>query len=149
MKNWWKRVLGFDDGPSTPERHLEIRPTHECFDDAIDFMVQQLKIDPSLMHKRDLLLVHGICLTPDGKPFAHAWVEQGNIVWNSGNLLEQKIYTAIDRKQFYSECRVTHSTKYSPREMIAYNVTFNNFGPWVLEYRKLCLDNHNHHHHQS
>ena len=126
-----------------------IRPTHHCFDDALEYLsarlVADLAIEPSLR------LVHGILLCPGAgvgldadQPFAHAWVEEvtadrGVIVWQAGVLEDgQKVVFAVAREEFRAAMRVQASTAYTCREACAENARTGMYGPWRPEYQALC-----------
>lgn len=56
---------------------MTIHPTHTCFDDALELIELLVKEHPELKEDigENMLIVHAICLMPDGSPYAHAWVE--------------------------------------------------------------------------
>jgi hypothetical protein len=120
----------------------EIRPTHTCFDDALEFFAERLKAKPALAKANGFVLVHGVLLAPsgphEGEPFAHAWVEEAGEVWNSGLLEGQLIYYAVDRDEWYREMRLQDSTRYSPRAAWEANERSGHNGPWEERYRALC-----------
>ena len=67
-----------------------------CFDDALDFLQQRVSRRPALADR--LRLVHGIVLAPPGTiglapdtRYAHAWVLDGDVVWQAGLLNDIKI----------------------------------------------------------
>ena len=121
-----------------------VLPTHTCFDDALDYLVHRIRADPSLFSADQLYLVHGIALAPEGQhagePFAHAWVEEHDKVWQAGILADDgvRIYYAMDRAEFYEKWRIQKSTRYTAKEADEENVRSNHYGPWLEEYRELC-----------
>lgn len=129
---------------------MTILPTGTCFDDALDFISERVKREPRLALTGDLILVHGICLAPEGRragePFSHAWVEDSTtevnppleIVWQGGVLDGQRIWYAMPRAEFESKLRPQKSTRYTMREAALENKRTNHFGPWVEEYSNLC-----------
>lgn len=116
-----------------------IYPTHTCFDDALDLLTEAIKMNPGAAHTDELKLVHGICVAPDGKEYAHAWVESlGKTVWFIGILDGKYQQFAADLKEYYAETRVVETTKYTPLEAWAENYRHANYGPWVERYKGLC-----------
>ncbi len=121
-----------------------ILPTHRCFDDMLDYLALRLRNDKRLVPQ--LFLVHGILLNPDnGEPFAHAWVEERQVVWNSGILdgVDQtvdgsKIYFSCSRVEWYVEMKPQHFTRYTAAQASSENVRSGHYGPWVEAYRALC-----------
>lgn len=125
-----------------------IRPTNTCFDDALDFIAERVKRDVELaLHETRLILVHGICLAPEGpligEPFAHAWVEERapgepKQVWQGGILDGERVYYGIDADEFAQMLRPQKVTRYTVREAWLENERTEHFGPWVAEYEALC-----------
>jgi hypothetical protein len=120
---------------------VNVFPTHTCFDDALDYLAHRLK-----QNRRDakrLVLVHGILLAPEGakkdQPFAHAWVEESDRVWQDGLLEDgRRVTWAMSVAEFREKMRPQKETRYTVREAVAENLRTNHFGPWVEEYRALC-----------
>jgi len=115
-------------------------PTSHCFDNALDFISDGLIQNPE---DRDalvdeLLLVHGICLAPDGHPYAHAWVEDGDRCIFCGILDGELGYFATSHAEYYAEMRVQDVTRYTVRAALAHNRATNHYGPWEARYRDLC-----------
>lgn len=115
-----------------------ILPTHHCFDDALECLVWRLSIDPSRGDDPALVLVHAIRIACDGTPYAHAWVEDGDLVWDAGILNGQKIAYAAQRAEYYAATTIQEQTRYTAREALAENRRAGNYGPWVQAYRVLC-----------
>lgn len=115
-------------------------PTHTCFDDALDMMASFLDHDPRSVER--LLLVHAICLVPEGpdkdQPFAHAWLEDGEEAWQAGFLDGVKVQFACRVADMVTELRVQHATKYTARQARDENHRSGHYGPWVEKYRALC-----------
>jgi hypothetical protein len=133
-------------------------PTHHCFDDALDFIGERVKVDPGLV--LTLQLVHAIVLTPReqllpapadvvlppaDEPFAHAWVEETingvPVVWVSGLTAPRdgaRVFVAIPWVTFYATMRVQQATVYTCREACEENRRSGTYGPWRPEYRALC-----------
>jgi len=124
---------------------MTIFPTHHCFDDALDLLVQFLREDPAggLEHSR-FWLVHGIARYPEGQPhagerFAHAWVETfDKRVWDCGVLDGELITYSVDRAEFYEKLRIETTTRYSARAAWDENRRSGTYGPWQPEYQALC-----------
>ncbi len=116
-----------------------IYPTGHCFDDALDLIAALLQLaeTPEVLADR-LVLVHGICLAPDGKPCAHAWVEDGDRCLFSGMLGGEQHVFAARHEAYYADLRVQEVTRYSVREAWAANRRHGTYGPWVPRYQALC-----------
>ncbi len=107
-----------------------IYPTHSCFDDAID-RLQELGGAATL--------VHAICVGDDGTRYAHAWVEHGGVVWDSGQLADgRRVSYAADLLDFYRERRVQQKWRYTILEMLRENRRHGTYGPWEPDLRALC-----------
>lgn len=119
-----------------------IRPTNTCFDDALDWIVFRLAADAGALDK--LVLAHGICLIPEGpeegRPFAHAWVEEGEEAWDFGILNGEKVAYAQPKEQHAQNLRVQQATRYTVREAAHENQRSGHYGPWREEYAALCRD---------
>jgi hypothetical protein len=117
-----------------------IYPTHECFNDALDFISDVLIQNPDDREAlvEELLLVHGICLAPDGQPYAHAWVQDGDRCIFCGILDGTRGYFAASRDEYYAEMRVQDVTRYPVHEALRHNRRTRHYGPWLPKYRALC-----------
>lgn len=120
-----------------------IYPTGSCFDDALDFVEARVRQRPRLARTSDLLVCHGICIIPSGNPeagelYAHAWVEEGQVVWQGGILDGERIYFATQRDQFYIRLQVQDVTRYTLRQVWEENRRTRHFGPWESRYEALC-----------
>lgn len=115
-----------------------IHPTGTCFDDALDFLAEALRIDP----RADLVLVHGICTHPDGPRagtrYAHAWVEEGEDLWQTGIIDGERRTYCCERAEFYGLLKIVDTTRYTPRQADRENRRSNHYGPWVKRYAALC-----------
>jgi hypothetical protein len=118
-----------------------IYPTHRCFDDALDFVTERMKEDPKGLENK-LLVVHGIVLMPsgpdEGEPYAHAWVEEGSLVWQGGILDGERVYWSVEWSEFRDELRVQEATRYTLRQAYMENQRTNHYGPWLAKYEALC-----------
>ena len=125
-----------------PTEGLAIQPTHEAFDDALDYLAVLVEADRTLVDSGSLFLVHAIALVPDGpnagKPFSHAWVELGEKVCLGGLLDGVRVFYSVPLAEFYEKMRVQESTRYTVREAVAENYRTNHYGPWLEKYRALC-----------
>ena len=124
-----------------------IRPTHSCFDDAIAIIERLVRADPSLVDDDRFLLVHGIAIASaendgsiaPGTPFAHAWIEYGEDVWQRGILDDgREVEFALARADFYRMLQIQASTRYTMREVWIENSRTRTTGPWRPEYVALC-----------
>lgn len=113
-----------------------ILPTHSCFDDSLDFIEARVKI--RIQDADTLVLVHGICTAPDGDRYAHAWVEEAGLVWDSGLLDGVPIYYSCTVEEFTKARGVQQTTRYTVREALRENYRTNMYGPWKPEYLALC-----------
>lgn len=116
-----------------------IRPTHHCFDDALDFIEELAKQRNPMVQGDRLKVVHAICLAPDGHEYAHAWVEQdAKYVIFAGIMEGEKEWFAAEVGEYYAEHKVQETTKYTPKEALAENWKHETYGPWVERYKALC-----------
>jgi hypothetical protein len=124
-----------------------IFPTHRCFDNAVEFCDRRARArHPSV---ETLRLVHGIILVPRDQPTGltdaepdmrsvHAWVEDGDLVWDAGLLDGVQIEFAVQKAEYYAHYRVQETTVYTMRELLEHNRASGHYGPWRPEYRALC-----------
>lgn len=122
-----------------------ILPTASCFDDAVNFVAWRVRENRRLLHNDGLVVVHGICLFPEdhsqpGKPFAHAWVEEANLVWRAGMLDGERVYYPTPLHSFLTQLRVQKSTRYTLLEAARRERAAGTYGPWEPEYQALCKD---------
>lgn len=119
----------------------QIYPTHTCFDDAIEFIELLIKENPDLKEdiKANILIVHSICLMPDGRPYAHAWVEdkKDDTSIFRGIIDGEATYLIAPRTEYYERFRVQETTKYTLYQALEENRKSNTYGPWKEKYRKL------------
>ncbi|SRR6266496_2263260 len=122
-----------------PQDH-QLHPTHTCFDDALDFITAVLQQNPADRQAliRELMLVHAICLSPEGEPYAHAWVEHAGRCIFRGILHGTLHYYATSLEEYYAEMHVQDVTRYSPQTALDENKRCNTYGPWVPKYLALC-----------
>lgn len=116
---------------------MQLRPTHRCFDDALDLLEDRVR-------ERDLrcLLVHGICLIPGTDTrFAHAWVEEpdGCIV-QAFLLRERRAYIRFTASDFNQIYRPQECTRYSVHAAWRMNELYKTYGPWEERYLALCRE---------
>jgi hypothetical protein len=120
---------------------LTIKPTHTCFDDTESIVVAHLREDPKCWDR--LKVVHAICIMPDtGKPYAHAWVEDGDEVLFMGVYKDDRVIAVVDKTEFYAEMKVQRPTYYTIPQVVEHGVKQNRSGPWKQEYMELCRDYH-------
>ena len=111
-----------------------IRPTHHCFDDALDFFEEVVGIEAFRRNHAQYTVVHAICIAPDGNPFAHAWVEHGALIWEAG--------IVDDARVFFARTELGHpvvrAVRYSVADAIRLNYESEHYGPWDAEIKALC-----------
>jgi hypothetical protein len=125
-----------------------IYPTFHCFDDAMEFCEQRaVARHPSVA--TTLRLVHGIVLVPDsqpagyggvepGQPSVHAWVEDGDLVWDCGVLEDgRRVQFAVEKAEYYKHYRVQEATAYTMWQALEENRASGHFGPWRPKYRAM------------
>jgi hypothetical protein len=120
------------------DRQVEqaLLPTHTCFDDAMDLLVEMItvrKVPPA-----QLRLVHGIGLLADGRRFAHAWVERGPSCYFVGLYQGQRGLCTVVRQDYYQRLRVQERTKYTPWQALRENQRTISYGPWKPAYLALA-----------
>lgn len=116
-----------------------IRPTHTCFDDAIDTIVAWIKGEPTKDWHSLVRLAHGICDLDQARgPFAHAWIEMDGLVFQSGIIDDgRRCEYAVTREEFYSEMKARDVTLYTLPEMGRENAKSGHYGPWKAKYHAL------------
>lgn len=113
-----------------------IFPTGQCFDDAMEILVELLTV--TQVPPEQLRLVHAIALLPDeGTPFAHAWVEHGSQCLFLGLYQGTRVLCTVPRQEYYQRLRVQHRTKYTPWQAARENERTVSCGPWKAHYRSL------------
>lgn len=95
---------------------MKVLPTGTCFDDALDFLSFRMKQDGVERAMRSLVLVHGICLVPEGHlkagtRFAHAWVEETRpdgevLAWQDGYAEGLRVSYAVGLLELLQELRI-------------------------------------------
>lgn len=123
-----------------------LMPTHECFNDAIEFVLEELQHDndKALAYR----VVHAVCLNPHtNEPFAHAWVEGVSLEPEcddaivEGMLLDGvRVWVASPRAQLYEDLRPQKILRYTPAEWMEQNEKSVHYGPWDAEIAALCKD---------
>jgi hypothetical protein len=113
-----------------------VLPTHTCFDDALD-LIEAIVIENRREFKK-LKLAHGICLMPDGEPYAHAWVEREGVCLFVGIIDGKRLTLAADHVEYYIDMKVQEVTHYTVAQAMAENKRSNHYGPWKPEYAALC-----------
>lgn len=121
---------------------VPIHPTHACFDDALDYIGDEIKRRRKSKLPA-LVLVHAICLKPEDQPdagqrFAHAWVEEGDLCVDHGVVNGVRITFKAKREEYYAGLRPEAMTRYTVREAALMNLKHGNYGPWEERYIALC-----------
>lgn len=119
----------------------EIYPTHTCFDDALDLISDWVLSDHAEHYH--LRLIHGICKMPDGRPYAHAWVERNGTCFFIGIVDGERCIVKATKDEFYTVYLVQETTAYTVLQALDENRKSNHYGPWKPEYRSLCKKNFN------
>lgn len=118
-----------------------IAPTHNCFDDAADYL-NAVALGGDREELERVRLAHGIIRFPDDQPnggrrAAHAWVEDGDAVIDAGLLDGQRVNVLWPRHEFYRRLRVEAVTYYTARELVDHNDAQGHVGPWRADLRAL------------
>ena len=130
--------------PMSPRTDLEgdrqisqcVLPTGECFNDAMEILVELLTVQQ--VPPEQLRLVHAMALLPDeGTPFAHAWVEHGSQCLFLGLYQGTRVLCTVPRQEYYQLLRVQHRTKYTPWQAARENKRTVSLGPWKPPYLAL------------
>jgi len=77
---------------------------------------------------------------PDGRPYAHAWVEDlaRQACLFAGILDGDRHHFAAPADEYATEFQVQQCVKYSWSEAYGLNHETGHYGPWLEDYRKLC-----------
>jgi hypothetical protein len=112
---------------------VNILPTYQCFDDAIEYIYRA-------RHTPPLTLVHGIAMASDGsrRLYAHAWVEEYGKCWDCGIVEGQRLWYSVPREEFYAARQIQETTRYTLRQVLRENQRTGTTGPWKPEYQALC-----------
>jgi hypothetical protein len=133
-----------------------ILPTHQCFDDALEFVENRLKEHPEAANTYldTLHVVHGVVRFPDDSPehagthFVHAWVEERDelngrtLVWDAGLLQGQRIWFSVERDEWYEHMRVQRVTHYTLMAACDMNQETGHYGPWDRSYAQMLKAQH-------
>jgi len=128
---------------------MPLRPTHTCFDDAIDFL-ELLPLDkPQLRDDilRSFQVAHGFCVSSTGVPYVHAWIEElvsgdperitwpAHVVWQ-GYLRDngRRGYFAVPASWFYTTFGVFNRELYSLEQVAQHNLATGHYGPWRRDF---------------
>lgn len=118
---------------------MEILPTHTCFDDALELLSQLAVHGARAEQLQTFVLVHAICVAPDGELYVHAWLEQGSNVWQCGIVDGVRVYFAMPIERFVAERPIREQTRYSVDDALRENMRTGHYGPWVDRYRDPAL----------
>jgi hypothetical protein len=77
---------------------------------------------------------------PDGKLYAHAWVEdkKNNTCMFIGIIEGKKEYLRVSKDEYYKEMMPHEFTKYTVAEAVEQNLKHVTTGPWIPAYKALC-----------
>jgi len=122
-------------------------PTRHCFDDAVAYIEMIAREDAA--RAIQFVLVHGVfrltarnAATPAeiGARVAHAWVEEGDLVWDNAVTADgHRVTFAVDRAEYYREMAVERDTcaHYTMPEMLGQHRRHRTTGPWRADLRAL------------
>ena len=116
-----------------------LAPTHTCFDDALDYL-EWLAFNQQWGRLLECTLVHGVCLTPDGRPYVHAWVEFPDNCVGAGIVAGERVWYYVRRRDWLKEFRPQLTTRYTLKEAYENNKRTNHYGPWESYYRDMILN---------
>jgi hypothetical protein len=118
---------------------MTLSPTHQCFDDALDFIDKIVKLQ---RHKlEDWRLCHALCRAPEGI-FAHAWCERDEIVVVAFMINGVHTYLEIDHAGFYDVFEPFDVIRYTISEAARLNYQSGHYGPWDPRMQTACSDRH-------
>lgn len=119
-------------------------PTHNCFDDAVEFFIALGSEETPREEIDKYVLVHGICIAPDGTDYVHAWVEHADdFVVQAGLVDGVRRYLRIERVNFYESWNVREFTVYTLDELTraCERSRGGTSGPWLPKYQALQQKN--------
>ena len=117
-----------------------IYPTLTCFDDAFEIVLGIAQENKGRAWK--LVIVHALCLFPDEKLAAHAWVEEGTKVYFAGMYLGEKTFFQVERPEYYAQVRPQEMTRYRVAEIFRGKKAGDRMhtGPWEPGYQPYLRD---------
>jgi hypothetical protein len=98
----------------------------DCFEAAGNFIVNNRH------EKDDLILVHGLVTGQGaiaGIKFAHAWIEDGDLVIDKSNGRDIK----IPKMLYYALGNVKKTFRYTAEEAVEKMLDVGHYGPWDLK----------------
>lgn len=108
-------------------------PTHQCFDDAIEFLTARIQ-RRDLPDTTTLRLVHGMCLAQNGTEYAHAWVEEQGRCVDCGIVDGERVFFQLATPAYYEMRSVQRTRCYTIDEAWAWNLRSGHHGPWEKPY---------------
>lgn len=115
--------------------HNNLRPTGQCFTDALEFLEAHTK--PGAPNAGEFTLVHARCSIA-GDSFAHAWVEHLDRRWQAGMANPWlRVFYALPLVALLP-FNVDREWRYTVAEADAENERTLIYGPWVDELLELC-----------
>ena len=122
----------------------QILPTNTCFDDTAAYVQMRCLEDKRLLLTDALIIVHGIALGANGpragEPYAHAWVEEGPLCWDTGLFEGQRVFYAVAHDEYYAAHRIQATTRYTIVEAAVAELRAGHCAPWRPAYRALCAN---------
>lgn len=123
---------------------MVLEPTHQCFDDALDYL-EHVATTLSWVLARQHILAHGICIMPEdsahpGEPYAHAWVEHLSRVIQAGLVKGERVYFCTSEEDFETVFQPHDVTRYTLEEAAKENARTGHYGPWMSKYKELTRE---------
>jgi hypothetical protein len=123
--------------PETESAEVTIYPTHNCFDDAVDWLNMLALGGASREELMAYVIVHGVIIAPDGQRLAHAWLEHDGQVLEGGIHHGERVWIEYPLADFRRLHAVEEETRYTIVDAERLDREFGP-GPWKPEYRALC-----------
>jgi hypothetical protein len=120
-----------------------IGPTHECFDDLVDFLNDLAERGAPREVLMKYTVVHGICLMPpNGEPYAHGWLECDGFAIQAGIYRGERIYFRVRVEEYRAARFVWDETRYTLDEVLELDSLEGEarLPPYRPEYKALCND---------
>jgi hypothetical protein len=120
---------------------MNIYPTHTCFDDAFELIEKHIVAGNVTKEEliKDFMIVHAICLLPNGKAYAHAWVERHDkYCIFKGIINGEATFLEAEKEEYYEHFKVQETMKFPIQAAVAQNKLYGTTGPWSEKYKALC-----------
>jgi hypothetical protein len=128
---------------ATHNQERILYPTHDCFTDALEFLelaaARANRGQPVDMES--FRLVHAVCTAPDGRLYAHAWIEErGELVWQAALYQGERVFFTADKARHYKVMNIHELVVYTPHEVAEENDRTGTLGPWKQSVIDCCND---------